>query len=145
MSPRHSVEAAAAPVDVPVEADENQLRQILWNLATNGLRAMPDGGALQLAARSEVDGDGRAWAVLDVTDHGVGMSPGRWTALQPFRGSFGQGTGLGGHRAPHRHRNRGRIDVRSSRGQARSPSNSRAGDGRPPPDAAAPIAGARSA
>ena len=35
-------------VDVPKEAvtfqaDEGQIRQILWNLATNGLRAMPDG------------------------------------------------------------------------------------------------------
>ena len=31
------------------EADEGQIRQIIWNLATNGLRAMPDGGRLRLA------------------------------------------------------------------------------------------------
>src|SRR5918993_5259052 len=41
-------------VDVPEEpvffqADEGQIRQIVWNLATNGLRAMPNGGELTLA------------------------------------------------------------------------------------------------
>ena len=30
------------------EADENQIRQIVWNLATNGLRAMANGGRLLL-------------------------------------------------------------------------------------------------
>ena len=44
------------------EADENQIRQIVWNLATNGLRAMPDGGTLTLSvgARRAIAGDGRA-------------------------------------------------------------------------------------
>ena len=47
-------------VDVPAdpvwyEADENQIRQILWNLATNGLRAMPSGGRLLLSAKTEPD------------------------------------------------------------------------------------------
>ena len=41
-------------IDVPdepvwYEADEDQIRQIVWNLATNGLRAMPNGGALRLS------------------------------------------------------------------------------------------------
>ena len=40
-------------IDVPAselwcEADEGQIKQIVWNLATNGLRAMPDGGRLRL-------------------------------------------------------------------------------------------------
>ena len=34
------------------EADEGQIRQILWNLATNGVRAMPSGGRLRLAVRT---------------------------------------------------------------------------------------------
>ena len=39
-------ERHAIDVDVPAEpvvyrADEAQIRQIVWNLATNGLRAMP--------------------------------------------------------------------------------------------------------
>ena len=48
------------------EADEGQIKQIVWNLATNGLRAMPDGGRLRLSARSTptatascIDGAGR--------------------------------------------------------------------------------------
>ena len=45
-------------------ADEAQIRQIVWNLATNGLRAMADGGTLTLSAATrapEPDArDGRA-------------------------------------------------------------------------------------
>ncbi len=43
---RHQV-----PPSTPVwyEADENQIRQIVWNLATNGLRAMKGGGRLRLS------------------------------------------------------------------------------------------------
>src|SRR5215204_149173 len=51
VSDRHSI-----AVDVPAEpvmyrADEAQIRQIVWNLATNGLRAMPNGGRLRLEVR----------------------------------------------------------------------------------------------
>ena len=43
-------------VDVPAEpvayrGDEGQIRQIVWNLATNGLRAMTGGGRLRLSVR----------------------------------------------------------------------------------------------
>ena len=45
-------------VDVPAselwyEADEGQIKQIIWNLATNGLRAMPHGGRLRLIGAFE--------------------------------------------------------------------------------------------
>lgn len=118
VSERHSVTTGVPADEVPVDADENQLRQILWNLATNALRAMPDGGTLGLAARSETDGDGRTWAVLEVTDDGVGMSADELEGIfQPFRGSFGRGTGLGlaiVHRIVTDYG--GRIDVRSAPG-----------------------------
>ena len=50
-------------VDVPAdelwyEADEGQIKQIVWNLATNGLRAMPDGGRLLLRRRTMPASDG---------------------------------------------------------------------------------------
>ena len=41
------------PTELWYEADEGQIKQIVWNLATNGLRAMPDGGRLRLAGAVE--------------------------------------------------------------------------------------------
>ena len=85
-------------VDVPsqpvwYEADENQIRQILWNLATNGLRAMASGGTLRLAASSE---PGAGELVLTVQDEGCGIPAEDLDGIfQPFRSSFDRGTGLG--------------------------------------------------
>jgi two-component system sensor histidine kinase PilS (NtrC family) len=75
------------------EADEGQIKQIVWNLATNGLRAMPDGGRLRLVAAFEPSSEG---VVLTVQDEGVGIAEGDLDGLfQPFRGSFAKGSGLG--------------------------------------------------
>jgi two-component system sensor histidine kinase PilS (NtrC family) len=85
-------------VDVPVtelwyEADEGQIKQIVWNLATNGLRAMPEGGRLRLAGASEPTADG---VVITVQDEGIGIPAAELDGLfQPFHGSFAKGTGLG--------------------------------------------------
>jgi signal transduction histidine kinase len=69
------------------------MKQILWNLATNGLRAMPDGGRLTLRAGVEPSSDG---VVLSVKDEGVGIPPEEIEGLfQPFHGSFAKGSGLG--------------------------------------------------
>ncbi|HUQ88236.1 MAG TPA: ATP-binding protein, partial [Vicinamibacterales bacterium] len=91
----HEIEVKQAAGAVSVEADESQIRQIIWNLATNGLRAMPNGGTLCLSAVHEQIGAGRV-AVLLVEDEGVGIAPEDVDSIfQPFRGSFGKGTGLG--------------------------------------------------
>jgi signal transduction histidine kinase len=115
---RHTITIDLPPEDVLVEADENQVRQIVWNLATNGLRAMPDGGALHLgASRESIDGVLRG--VLTVTDHGVGIPPDEIDGIfQPFRGSFGKGTGLGlaiVHRIISDYN--ARVDVKSEKGE----------------------------
>src|SRR5436190_21750066 len=98
---RHSSEVGEGHVivvDVPEEelgydADEGQIKQIIWNLATNGLRAMPDGGRLRLMAA--VDGPA-GHIVLSVQDQGVGLAPEEIENLfQPFHGSFAKGAGLG--------------------------------------------------
>jgi two-component system sensor histidine kinase PilS (NtrC family) len=89
----HTIEVRPGP-EVIVQGDENQLRQIVWNLATNGLRAMPQGGTLTLSAF--YDGRHPDAAVLTVTDEGVGIRQDDLEGIfQPFRGSFGKGTGLG--------------------------------------------------
>jgi two-component system, NtrC family, sensor histidine kinase PilS len=119
VGPRHAVTIAVPDQAVPVEGDEAQVRQILWNLATNGVRAMPEGGELRLSARIERDATGTSQAVLEVTDHGVGMSADELDGIfQPFRGSFGRGTGLGlaiVHRIVTD--SGGRIDVQSEPGR----------------------------
>ncbi len=86
-------------VDVPAEpvgfqADEGQIRQIVWNLATNGLRAMPNGGCLTLSVTPP---SGEApQLVIGVSDEGVGIAPEEIDGMfQPFRGEFSHGTGLG--------------------------------------------------
>jgi two-component system, NtrC family, sensor histidine kinase PilS len=75
------------------EADENQIKQIVWNLATNGLRAMPDGGRLKLSGAFEQASDS---LVITVQDSGIGIAPEELDGLfQPFHGSFAKGSGLG--------------------------------------------------
>ncbi len=91
----HSVEVEVPPAEVWYEADEGQLRQILWNLATNGLRAMPDGGRLQLAVATEGTPPNQH-VVLRVEDEGIGMAPEELDRMfHPFQGAFPKGTGLG--------------------------------------------------
>jgi len=89
----HTIEVGQSDDAVMIDADEGQVRQIIWNLATNGLRAMPKGGVLRLSAMRD---PGSRLAVLSVEDEGVGIPPEEVdTIFQPFRGSFGKGTGLG--------------------------------------------------
>jgi two-component system, NtrC family, sensor histidine kinase PilS len=94
----HVIDVDVPPGEVGYEADEGQIRQIVWNLATNGLRAMHHGGRLRLSARLEpsADGAGEGVAVLSVADEGVGIAPEDLdNVFQPFHGSFAKGSGLG--------------------------------------------------
>ena len=114
---RHSIDVRLPESPVLIDADEGQIRQIIWNLATNGLRAMPESGTLTLSAVEEVSGE-RQTSVLLIEDEGVGIAADDVEAIfQPFRGSFGKGTGLGlaiVHRIVTDYG--GQIDVRSRAG-----------------------------
>ena len=91
----HVIDVQMPPAEVVFEADENQIRQIVWNLATNGLRAMRSGGRLTLGARVEPGGEHES-IVLEVSDEGVGIPADELDEIfQPFRGTFSKGTGLG--------------------------------------------------
>ena len=78
-------------------ADESQLRQVVWNLATNGLRAMPGGGTLNLVVQASAESpDDAGQVTLEVRDEGVGIPADQLEEiLHPFRGGFSKGTGLG--------------------------------------------------
>jgi two-component system sensor histidine kinase PilS (NtrC family) len=89
----HEIVLDVPPGELWYEADEGQIKQIIWNLATNGLRAMPDGGRLRLTGAIEPALEGVA---LTVEDEGIGIPAAELEGLfQPFNGRFAKGSGLG--------------------------------------------------
>ena len=93
----HEITVSAPDTETWCEADEHQLRQVIWNLATNALRAMPNGGRLHLSVTTEAaDASRGAAVVLAVEDQGVGIAAEDLDGIfQPFRGGFARGSGLG--------------------------------------------------
>jgi PAS domain S-box-containing protein len=96
-----------APMRCPVLADQDQLQQVLMNLAVNARDAMPHGGNLIVeTGRTEVDERTPTnpvlkpgpYAVLAVSDTGIGMDEAvRMRLFEPFftTKEEGKGTGLG--------------------------------------------------
>src|SRR5258705_10494737 len=66
----HEIALDVPPSELWYEADEGQIKQIIWNLATNGLRAMPDGGRLRVTGAADRPSQG---AVLPVPGAGIGI------------------------------------------------------------------------
>ncbi|HEV3481855.1 MAG TPA: ATP-binding protein [Candidatus Acidoferrales bacterium] len=72
-------------------ADRDAMKQVLWNLCNNALRAMPDGGVLSVHAEA-VENSVR----ISIRDTGRGMEPGASARIfEPFQSGFPGGTGLG--------------------------------------------------
>lgn len=77
------------PLVCPV--DEKLLSQALLNLVVNAKDAMPQGGTLTFETRQEGE-----WAVVSVTDTGIGIAPeDRERIFKPFFSNKASGTGLG--------------------------------------------------
>lgn len=114
LRPTHAIRTEFEGAPIEIHADANRLKQVFWNLATNALKAMPDGGELTIRARRQGDE-----IVVEFSDQGVGMdSQQRERYFQPFSSSFAEGTGLGAaivYRLVAEHR--GRIQLDSEPGQ----------------------------
>jgi two-component system sensor histidine kinase PilS (NtrC family) len=111
----HSIQTSFQEHQVVVKVDANRIKQVFWNLSTNALKAMPDGGTLHLSIEtSPEDGAIR----LCFQDEGQGMTPEQVDKyFEPFQSSFRQGTGLGAaivYRLVQEHE--GRIWVESDKG-----------------------------
>ncbi|MGD8376368.1 MAG: ATP-binding protein [Acidobacteriota bacterium] len=88
----HRIETDFRPASIPYRFDENQMKQIFWNLAKNSLRAMPEGGRLLIRIRVPA-GEGPE---ISFQDEGIGMEPSEIQRfIQPFETQFPEGTGLG--------------------------------------------------
>ena len=76
---------------IELHADSKQIAQILTNLVDNAYQAMPDGGTLRIAARTEGD-----TAIITVEDSGEGVDPELVERFfEPFFTTRSEGTGLG--------------------------------------------------
>lgn len=81
---------AAFPAELPlVLADEERIKQALWNVCENAVDAMPNGGTLKL--RGYPYGED---VCLDVKDSGIGIPDGL-DVFQLFTTTKANGTGLG--------------------------------------------------
>src|SRR5262249_15089726 len=104
-----------------VLADGNQLRQVLLNLVTNALDAMPEGGQVSLRTRPVVTADGMVSVQVQIADSGLGIPAEDLRRIfDPFFTTKGpgQGTGLGlaiCQRIMKAHR--GSIEVLSEKGE----------------------------
>ena len=90
--PRAGIEVAQhVDPDVAIDADRDQMRQVLLNLITNGYDAMPGGGILDISVRSTGES-----AQITVSDTGTGMDEEtRASIFTPFYTTKSRGIGLG--------------------------------------------------
>lgn len=81
----------AVPGVLGIRGDEEQLTQVILNLALNAAQAMPDGGDVWLTTRQEDDG-----IVIQVRDQGAGIPEQNLDKIfDPFFTTKDTGTGLG--------------------------------------------------
>lgn len=91
ISDAHRIHADVAPSRSMLAGDSDQIRQIVYNVAKNAVRAMTAGGNLTVLGREE-----DAWYSIRFVDTGRGMSEEQLARLfTPFATAFDGGTGLG--------------------------------------------------
>ena len=77
---------------IPIEADLNQVKQVLWNLLKNAIESLPVKGRVLLRAAPDTRGGAR----LEIEDNGAGVKPDDLPHLfEPFFTTKPMGSGLG--------------------------------------------------
>jgi two-component system sensor histidine kinase PilS (NtrC family) len=114
---------ALAPARLAAQVDQNQMRQVFWNLATNAFDAMPAGGQLAITTGCrQVDVGGRRGDVIEISfqDTGEGISKQNLDKIfLPFFTTKKQGSGLGlaaVHRIVDLHGGWIKVESRAGRG-----------------------------
>lgn len=114
--PDHTIEFSGTEESFLHEIDSNQIKQVIWNLSINALRAMPDGGKLHVTLQH----DPQSNIILSFRDEGRGIEPERMESIfDPFQDSTTGGSGLGMaivYRIVQDHHGQVLIDSQVSRG-----------------------------
>jgi signal transduction histidine kinase len=85
-------------LDIPetlpiIRVDPSQIRQVFWNLITNGVEAMPDGGTLEIKAAED---RAAKTVMVSIQDSGSGITPEHQARLfQPMFTTKARRVGLG--------------------------------------------------
>lgn len=100
---RHRLESYDVKVEIKreqrlpeINADPDQLKEVLVNLVVNACEAMVDGGSITITEEESINGNLGPLAVIKVSDNGPGVPVAIQEKLfQPFFSTKEEGTGLG--------------------------------------------------
>ena len=105
LASRSGVEILSSGEHAEADVNRSELQQVITNLITNAIHAMPRGGTTEVSVGTEIARDPRrtqarprSYAVVRVQDHGLGIAPDTLPRIfEPFftTRDVGVGTGLG--------------------------------------------------
>jgi two-component system sensor histidine kinase PilS (NtrC family) len=97
--PKVAIVASLDSTPLTAQVDQDQLKQVFWNLATNAVQAMPKGGRLTISTRCRrIEAGGRRGDLIEVVfeDTGEGIPKENLGKIfLPFFTTKKQGSGLG--------------------------------------------------